>query len=79
MSIGDLGKRELRGVLESDALILILPGLLGSHADAKRVLFLSDMHCGHKWGLVPPIDRVTLPGVKHKRDAALAPHVRKDK
>lgn len=48
-------------------------------ADAKRVLFLSDMHCGHKWGLVPPIDRVTLPGVKHKRDAALAPHVRKDK
>lgn len=33
MSIGDLGKRELRGVLESDALILILPGLLGSHTE----------------------------------------------
>lgn len=22
--------------------------------DTKRVLFLSDMHCGHRWGLTPP-------------------------
>lgn len=43
----------------------------------RDVKYIDGLKYAKKIGV--SLDRVTLPGVKHKRDAALAPHVRKDK